>query len=489
MLKDLRSIIFVIGILLFPLSIIMTIPAITNLLFGYEWKGFIISSAITLFFSIVFSSLGKLSRLNSVKDFAVTSCTWCILPLFAAIPFLFETSISYIDAVFEAISGITTTGATVLNHLHKKSPGILLWRAILSGVGGLGIITIGIIIFPSLKLAGPRNLLASESSEVAKKKLPNVVHTIMHITLIYCILIFLCILLYYFAGMSIFDAICHGISTVSTGGFANYDDSLAHYNSINIEIIAVTFMLLGACPFLTYFKITRGSYFYDEQILYFIGIIIISVLITFIWIHFSSICLNNKIDRDFTLFRYSIFSIISLATSAGFTICDYGNWCFITVFAFFLTLVGGCSGSTSGGIKVFRIVVLIKAVKAYFYDVVNPNKTNIVKLNGKILEDEEIKSIFIYFFLYISTFTIATIAMSFISKADFITSLSAVSATLTNSGPGFGVVIGPSGNYATFSSSTKLLLSLVMLIGRLEILPVFAFLSSVFYGFSKNKTS
>ncbi|WP_339046971.1 TrkH family potassium uptake protein [Candidatus Mesenet endosymbiont of Phosphuga atrata] len=489
MLKDLRSIVFIIGILLLPLSIIMTIPAVTNLLFGYEWKGFIISSAITLFFSIVFSLLGKLSKLNSVKDFAVTSCVWFVLPLFAAIPFLFETSISYVDAVFETISGITTTGATILSHLHEKSPGILLWRAILSGIGGLGIITIGIIIFPSLKFAGLRNLLASESSEVAKKKLPNIVHTVAHITIVYCIFIFLCILLYYFAGMSIFDAICHGISTVSTGGFANYDDSLAHYNSIKIEIIAVTFMLLGACPFLTYLKMTKRLYFYDEQILYFIGIIIVSVLITFIWIHFSNICLDNKTDRDFILFRYSIFSIVSLTTSAGFTICDYSNWCFIVVFAFFLTLIGGCSGSTSGGVKIFRIVVLIKAVKAYFHDVVNPNETNVVKLNGKILEDEEIKSIFIYFFLYISIFTIATIAMSFISKVDFITSLSAISAALTNSGPGFGAIIGPSGNYATFSNSTKLLLSLVMLIGRLEILPVFAFLSSVFYKLSKDKTS
>lgn len=485
MFKDLRSIVFIIGILLLPLSIIMIIPAITNILFGYRWQGFIISSIITLFFSIIFSLLGKLSKLNSVKDFAVTSCVWFILPLFAAIPFLFETSISYTDAVFEAVSGMTTTGATVLSHLHEKSPGILLWRAILSGIGGLGIITIGVIIFPSLKLAGPRNLLASESSEVAKKKLPNVVLTVIHITAIYCILIFLCTSCYYFAGMSIFDAICHGISTVSTSGFANYDDSLAHYNSIKVEIIAVIFMILGACPFLTYLKITKRQYFYDEQISYFIGIVVISVLTTFIWIHFSSICLDNKIDRDFTLLRYSAFSIISLITSTGFTICDYGDWCFIVVFAFFLTLIGGCSGSTSSGIKMFRVIVLVRTVKAYFCDVVKSNETNVIKLNGKILEDEEIKSIFIYFFLYISIFTIAAIAMSFISKAGFTTSLSAVSATLTNSGPGFGVIVGPSGNYATFSNSTKLLLSLVMLVGRLEILPVFVFLSSIFYRLSK----
>ncbi len=481
MLKSLRSVIFIIGIFLLPLSAIMVIPAITNVFLGYEWKGFVISSVITLVFGIIFSLLGKLNRLNNVEDFAVTSCIWFILPLFAAIPFLFETSINYTDALFETVSGITTTGATILSNLHEKSPGILLWRAMLSGIGGFGIITVGVIIFPSLRLIGSRNLLASESSEIAKKKLPNIASTVMHIAAIYYFFIFLCTICYYFAGMSIFDAICHGISTVSTGGFANYDNSLAHYNSITIEIIAIIFMILGACPFLTYFKIVKRSYFHDEQVFYFITIIIISVLITFIWIHIGSICIDNKVNRDFTLFRYSAFSIVSLITSTGFTICDYGDWCFVSVFAFFLTLIGGCSGSTSGGIKMFRIIVLIRVVKSYFNGIIKPNERNIIKLNGKILEDEEIRSVFIYFFLYISIFTIATIVMSFISRADFITSLSAVSATLTNSGPGFGMIIGPSGNYAAFSKPAKLLLSLVMLIGRLEILPVFVFLSSMFY--------
>ena len=467
-LQSLQSIAFIVGILLLLFSLTMLIPAVVNKYYNYEWKSFLVGFTITCIFGVIFILLGKLNKLHGMPAvFAITSCTWVALPIFAAIPFYFD-NLSYIDALFEAVSGITTTGATVFSNIEAQSPGILLWRAMLHGIGGLGIVTLGIAVFPMFKIMNLNNLLYSEYSDADKKRLPNTRSVVIHITCIYYGLILLCVFSYYLAGMPLFDAICHGMSAVSTGGFANYSNSLAYYNNPILEAITIIFMILGSLPFLSYLKIIkRLDICHDEQVSYFIRIAIVSSLFVYFWLY-------THIDSGILLsFRYSTFTTTSLITSTGYAICNHINWSFVSVLAFFLTFIGGCSGSASGGIKIFRMIVLLRSIRNCFRLLLNNDADDRVKFNGKILQNDEIYSVLVFFAVYILTFAISSIVMSYLSDADFITSISSVSATLTNSGPGFSNLIGPAGNYSSFSNVVKLFLSFLMLIGRLEILPIY----------------
>ncbi|QOD38044.1 TrkH family potassium uptake protein [Candidatus Wolbachia massiliensis] len=467
-LQTLCSILFVVGVLLLLFSLTMIIPAITNRHLGYEWKNFLVGFMITCTFGATFVLSGKLNKLHGMPAvFAITSCTWVALSLFAAIPFYLD-NLSYVDALFETISGFTTTGATIFSDVEKQSPGILLWRAMLHGIGGFGIITIGIAVFPMFKIMSLNNLLYSEYSDATKRRLPNTRSVVIHVTAIYYGLILLCIFSYYLAGMPLFDAICHGMSAVSTGGFANYNDSIRHYNNPILEAITIIFMILGSLPFLSYLKIIRQlDICHDEQVSYFIKITIISSLFACLWL-----CKNTTLEASLS-FRCSTFTITSFITSTGYVICNYVDWSFISVLAFFLTFIGGCSGSASGGIKIFRLIVFLRSIKNRFRLLLNPDAGDRVKFNGKILENDEVHSVFTFFAIYVLTFTISSVVMSYLSNTDFITSISSVSATLTNSGPGFSNLIGPSGNYSSFSDGVKLFLSFLMLIGRLEILPIY----------------
>nr|WP_253308931.1 TrkH family potassium uptake protein [Rickettsia endosymbiont of Ceutorhynchus assimilis] len=471
-LQTLRSIVFIVGIFLLLFSLAMLIPAITNKCLSYEWKNFLAGFIITCTSGVIFILLGKLNGMPAI--FAITSCTWIALSLFAAIPFYFD-NLSYVDALFETISGITTTGATIFNDIEKQSPGILLWRAMLHGMGGFGVITLGIAVFPMFKILSLNNLLYSEYSDATKRKLSNTRSVVIHITAIYYGLILLCIFSYYLAGMPLFDAICHGMSAVSTGGFANYNDSIGHYNNPMLEVITIIFMILGSLPFFSYLKIIRRlDICYDEQVSYFVKIAIVSSLFACFWLY-------QNVDLGVSLsFRYSTFTITSLITSTGYAICNHIDWSFISVLAFFLTFVGGCSGSSSGGIKIFRLIIFLKSIGNHFRLLLNPGAGNRVKFNGKTLENDEVHSVFIFFAIFMLTFTISSIVMSYLSNADFITSISSVSATLTNSGPGFSNLIGPSGNYSSFSNEVKLFLSFLMLLGRLEILPIYFCIGNLF---------
>ncbi|NSX83448.1 TrkH family potassium uptake protein [Wolbachia endosymbiont of Atemnus politus] len=482
-LQTLRSIVFIVGVFVLLFSLTMVIPAVTNEYLGYEWKNFLAGFIITCTSGATFVLLGKLSRLHGMPAiFAITSCTWIALSLFAAIPFCLD-NLSYVDALFETISGFTTTGATVFSDVERLSPGILLWRAMLHGIGGFGIITIGIAVFPMLKVLGLNNLLYSECSDATKKRLPNTRSVVIHITAVYYGLTLLCVFSYYLAGMPLFDAICHGMSAVSTGGFANYNDSIGHYNDPILEAITIIFTILGSLPFLSYLEIIgRLDIRHDEQVFYFVRIVVISSLFACFWLY-KSVDLGVS-----SSLRYGTFTITSFITSTGYVMCNYVDWSFVSVLAFFLTFVGGCGGSASGGIKVFRLIVFLRSIENRFRLLLNPDADDRVKFNGKILESDEVLSIFTFFAIYILTFAISSIVMSYLSNTDFITSISAVSATLTNSGPGFSNLIGPAGNYSSFSSGVKLFLSFLMLLGRLEILPIYFCIGNLFL-FNRKKLS
>ena len=470
MYKDLRSVIFIVGIFSLVFSLLMLVPVTLNYYTGYTWQNFLYSCFFTLFFSLACILYGKLSRLKKTEVFIVTSSVWIILSIMSAIPFMFEMKISFADAFFEAVSGLTTTGATVLTNLQNKSPGILMWRSLLNAIGGLGIIVTGIFLLPCLKVISLHGLYCSESSDTSKKFKYGIVKSSMYIFIIYCALITLCSMLYWITGMSGFDAICHAMSTVSTGGFSNYDSSLQHFNSIYVEVIAIVFMLLSSCPFIVYLKIITRQRCYDEQVMSFFIIVCFSSIISIVSCYFDGVISSFSL---FDILRYSIFSVVTLSTSTGFVNYDYNNWHFFSVFGIFIMLVGGCSGSTNSGIKVYRIVLLTKALIAYISDCVHPSKVRAIRYNRREVDSNSIYNVGVFFFLYIFILFIGCIVVA-ISGVDFITAFSAVSAVLSNTGPGMGNIIGPSANYGSLLPSVKLFLSFLMLMGRLEIIPFFA---------------
>ena len=483
MYKKLRSVVFIIGTFSLVFAVLMFIPVTVNYCTGYAWQSFFYSCLLSLFFGLACIFCGKLSRLKKTEVFIITSSVWVVLSVISAIPFVLELKISFADAFFEASSGLTTTGATVLINLQDKSPGILLWRSLLNAIGGLGVIVTGIFLLPCLKIISLHQLYYSESSDESKSFKYGIVRSSMYIFIIYCVLITLCSILYYITGMSVFDAICHAMSTVSTGGFSNYDDSLQYFNNVYIEIIAIIFILLSSCPFVVYLKIITKQHFYNEQIVLFLIIICFSSLIS------AVSCCFDLVMSDYSLFdvlRYSIFSVVSLSTSTGLANYDYSNWNFFSVFGILIMLIGGCSGSTNSGIKVYRIVLLFKAVIAYISDFIQPSKVNIIRYNRRELNKDSICDIAVFFFLYIAILFVGSIVVS-VSGVDFVTAFSSVSAVLSNTGPGMGHVVGPSSNYSSLFPSVKLFLSCLMLMGRLEIIPFFACISLIVNGLFKRK--
>ncbi|GAT75779.1 Trk system potassium uptake protein trkH [Ehrlichia ruminantium] len=483
MYKSLRNIIFITGIFSSIFVFLMFIPVVVNCYAGYPWQSFFCACFITLLFSLICILYGKLSRVKKQEIFFITVSVWIILSIISAIPFMFDAKISYVNALFESVSGLTTTGATILTDLHNKSPGILLWRCLLNAIGGLGIIMTGIFLFPCLKVVGLYELYRSESSDNSKGFKYGIVKSSMYVFIIYCIFIVLCAILYLMAGMSGFDAICHAMSTVSTGGFSNYDDSLQHFNNVYIEIIAIVFMLLSSCPFIMYLKMVTKQCFYDEQVILF------AIILLFFSILSVVVSCYDKVLSSYSFFnilRYSVFSVVSLSSSTGFVNYDYNNWCFFSVVGMVLMLMGGCSGSTNSGIKIYRIGLLFKAINCYTSGLVHSDKTVLIRYGRKCMDNVAISNIGLFFILYIFILFVGCILVS-ISGVDVVTAFSAVAATFSNTGPGIGNIIGPQYNYYSLLPSVKLLLSFLMLMGRLEIMPFYVCIYLIVHNIFKFK--
>ena len=470
MYKSLRSIIFITGVFSLVFAFLMIIPTIINYYTGYVWQHFFFSFLFVVLFGLMCILLGQPSNVKQMNVVIVTVVIWIVLSTISAIPFVCDSDLHYVDAFFEAVSGLTTTGATILTDLQNQSPGILIWRALLNAIGGLGIIASGIFLLSYLKVYNLHKLYHSESSDQSKKFKCGIVRSSMYIFIMYCMLMTSCAILYWIFGMSGFDAICHAMSTVSTGGFSNYDDSLQHFNNVYIEIVAVMFMLLSSCPFIVYLKIVTRQCFYDEQIVFFAVIVFLFVMISVINCYFDEIMTGYSF---FDILRYSVFSVVSLSTSTGFVNYDYTDWHFFSTFGILMMLIGGCSGSTNSGIKVYRIVLLGKALHAYISNIVYPTQISTVKYNRKCVDEDFICNIGLFFSLYIFLLFIGSAIVSS-SGVDFITAFSAVSGAFSNTGPGIGHIVGPSANYYNLLPSVKVLLSFLMLMGRLEIIPFFS---------------
>lgn len=477
---DFRPIFFILGLLLCILSLSMCLPMLADLYSGSsDWLVFLLCIVITGFFGGSFM-LGNISRnftFSLRQGFVLIVFLWVAITVFAALPFrLSELDMSYTDAFFEAMSGITTTGSTVIIGLDDAPRGILLWRAILQWLGGIGIVLMAMSILPFLNVGGMQ-IFKTELSE-DEKALPRVTKLASSIGMIYAGLTLICALLYTIAGFTPFDALAHAMTTISTGGFSTFDTSFAHYDTAWAEIIAIIFMLIGALPFVLYLKLLQGNptpLFKDDQVRLFLTVVSFSILLTVIYMVIEG---GHPVGEAL---RRASFNIVSLITGTGFASGDYMLWGggVISLF-FFLMVVGGCAGSTSCGIKIFRFNVLHAVTIQQIKKLVHPNGMFLAHYNSKPVDADVRTAVMSFFFLYALCFAFLAAALSFVGL-DFITAMSGAATVISNVGPAMGDIIGPTGTFAPLPDSAKWIMSVGMLVGRLEIFPILVLLSPNFW--------
>ena len=444
------------------------IPAVADWVMGdYNWLAFAVSAVVTGFIGLLMTFAARPSgaiTLTIRETFILTAATWMAVSLFAAIPFILSSSTgSYTDSFFEAISALTTTGSTVIQGLDFTSNGILLWRALLQWFGGIGIIVMAFTVMPLLKIGGMQ-LFRSEFSDRSEKIMPRVSQIATGIVGAYVFLTLLCIILLYGAGMTFLEAVCHGMSTLSTGGFSTSDISVSYFNSPLIEWIVIIFMFIAATTFVLFIKMFQGrpnAVWEDSQARVFIKLIVGAVLMMTLWRFYEDVPFSQAL-------RESAFNILSIITTTGFTTSDYTFWgAFPLMFFFILMMIGGCTGSTSGSIKILRYQIMFAVAKSHIFQIRRPHGIFPPTYNGKPIPDSVSISVFTFFALYIVSFGLLVMGLG-IYDLDVSTTLSAAASALNNIGPGFGPVIGPSGNFATLPDGAKCMLMAGMLLGRLE---------------------
>ena len=478
-----KTVFFAIGVLLVILGTFMLIPFFVQFIYDEKNNTFLSSASVTAFVGIllILTNLEENKKLNLQQAFLLTTLSWLSIAIFGCLPFLFSNlNLSFVDAFFESMSGITTTGSTVITNLDDVSKSFLIWRAILQWLGGIGVIVMAITILPLLNVGGMQ-LFRMESSDTTEKILPKTREITLIISIIYLALTFACGISYWTAGMNIFDSIAHSMTTIATGGFSTYSDSIGYFQNPKIEIISIIFIVLGSIPFIAYLKFVKGDkkvFLKDTQIKGLVYILIISVLLMFFYLMLS----NNDYSFAENL-RISTFNVVSILSGTGYVTTDFSLWGkFPLVFFLFLMFVGGCAGSTTCGIKIFRFQILGHFIINQIKKLVYPHGVFSTKYNNEKISNTFIYSIMTFVFLYFFIFFILAALLS-INGLDFITAISGSASAISNVGPGLGDVIGPNGNFSDLPNFSKLSLSLGMLLGRLEL---FAVLVLFFPSFWKN---
>ncbi|MBI3451843.1 MAG: TrkH family potassium uptake protein [Rhodospirillales bacterium] len=478
---DLRPVFFIIGVLLLVLATAMLLPMAADMAEGNpDWQGFAWAAAATLFVggALILTNRIEGVKLNLRQAFLLTTLSWVVLVAFGALPFSFSSlRLGYADAYFETMSGLTTTGSTVIAGLFRAPPGILLWRGLLQWMGGIGIIAMAIVILPMLRIGGMQ-LFRLESSDKSEKVLPRAAQIAAGIGVVYLVMTAVCALLYWIGGMTGFEAAIHAMATLSTGGFSTSDDSFLHFNSGFIDVTAIVFMLFGGMTFTLFLRVLQGDWrsaLTDGQTRWYLGVAAAFTVAIALWQ-----IVVNRAEPLFAL-RHSAFNVVSIITTTGFVSADYSQWGPLPVtLIFFLFFVGGCSGSTAGGIKIFRFQMLVQVARTHVRHTLMPSGVFIPKFNRKQITEGVTQSVLAFVFLYILIFAAIAAGLA-LTGLDLVTSLSGSAVALGNVGPGFGDIIGPVGNFSTLPEAAKWLLSLAMLLGRLELLTVLVLLSRSFW--------
>ena len=478
-----KTVFFAIGVLLVILGAFMLIPFFVQFIYDEKNNTFLLSALVTAFIGtlLVLTNLEENKKLNLQQAFLLTTLSWLGIAIFGCLPFLLSNlNLSFVDAFFESMSGITTTGSTIITNLDDAPKSILIWRAILQWLGGIGVIVMAITILPLLNIGGMQ-LFRMESSDTTEKILPKTREITLIISIIYLALTFTCGISYWAVGMNIFDSIAHSMTTIATGGFSTHSGSIGHFQNPRIEIISIIFIVLGSIPFIAYLKFVKGDkkiFLKDAQIKGLIYILIISILLMFLYL-----MLSNKEYSFSENLRISTFNVVSVLSGTGYVTADFSSWGnFPLIFFLFLMFIGGCAGSTTCGIKIFRFQILSHFIINQIKKLVYPHGVFSIKYNNEKINDTFIYSIITFIFLYFFIFFILAALLS-VNGLDFITAISGSASAISNVGPGLGNVIGPNGNFSDLPNFSKLSLSLGMLLGRLEL---FAVLVLFFPSFWKN---
>ena len=478
---NIRPIGYIVGILIVILGVSMILPLLVDIYFQDDhWKIFGYSSFIT----IVIGALLVISCSNSYptnfsiqQTFLLTVSIWLILPIFGSIPFVIGWSnASFIDSFFESMSGLTTTGATVFQGLEDFPEGLLLWRGLLQWFGGIGIIVVAVIFLPLLRVGGMQ-IFQLDSFNNFGQALPKAKEIAQSVFFIYLGLTISAIIAYLASGLRLFDAVVHAMTTISTGGFSNYDESFAHF-PLSTEYVCVFFMIASSLPFIRYVQLTNGNFkapFFDSQVRTFFLILIIVILMLLFWLIFQ-----GELTFEHAL-RKTVFNGVSVLTGTGYSSDNYMLWGSFPFSVFFIIgLIGGCAGSTTCSIKVFRFQILFSAISSQIKQMHYSSAVVATRYEGKRVSLDVVSSVIAFFILFFVTLFLITLALS-ATGLDFVTSISGAVSTLANIGPGLGERIGPIGNYADLNTAAKLILIFSMFVGRLELMVVYVLFTLTFW--------
>ena len=464
-----KTVFFTLGILQIILGVSMFIPIIAQFIYSEIDSSFFGASIVTIIFGSLFflSNLDHDKKLNLQQAFLLTALSWLSIAIFGSLPFIFSTmELSITDAFFESMSGITTTGSTIISNLESTPKGILLWRAILQWLGGIGIIVMAITLMPIMNVGGMQ-LFKISSNDSSEKILPKSKEIALRLIYIYSGLTALCALSYWIFGMGKFDSLTHSMTTIATGGFSNYNQSIGYFDSVLIEISSMIFIILGSIPFIAYIKFISGNkkiFLNDIQIRTFIKIIIISIIILSIYLLFS----NNG---DFSL-RSIFFNTISILTGTGYVNAEFDGWGSFPITIFLaLMFIGGCAGSTTCGVKIFRIQILYLFVLNQLKKIIYPKGIFVIKYDQGSVDDKFIASIISFIYFYFVIFFILAALLS-LTGLDFITAISGAATSISNVGPGLGPIIGPNGDFSSLPDISKWILTVGMILGRLELFAI-----------------
>lgn len=478
---DLRPVGYVLGLLVSALGATMLLPMGIDMFVGNgHWLIFAESALLTFVLGVLLT----LACANSVsgglslrQTFLMTTGVWLVLPVFGALPFMFgATEARYVDAFFEAMSGMTTTGSTVFEALEALPEGLLFWRGMLQWFGGVGIIVVAMAFLPALRVGGMQ-IFRSEGFDTFGKILPRATDIARRISVIYLMLTVICAGVYGTMGMGSFDAIVHAMTTIATGGFANADASFAVFGP-GVEYAAVMFMILAAMPFVRYVQLIAGSarpLWQDSQVRAFLTTIALLVVVMAAWLSLGQ---GHATEPAF---RKALFNIVSIVTGTGYASADYMQWGpFAMVLFFFAGLIGGCAGSTSCSIKVFRYQLLLASISTRIRQFHAPHGVFDSRYQGRPVPEDVLNSVMAFFVLFFVTLGVVAIVLG-LTGLDLITSVSGAAAALGNIGPGLGPIIGPAGSFADINDAAKWILSATMLVGRLELMAVFVLFTAAFW--------
>lgn len=474
-----QPVLMISGYFISVLGLAMLFPAAIDIIYSRSnWSLFLTSSIISVFIglSLFLANKNKIKDISIQQAYLLTALSWIAVTILAAIPFSLYGS-SGADSLFEAASGISTTGATIYADIEALPRSLLLWRALLNGLGGVGIVIFAIAMLPFLGIGGMQ-IFQRENSDVNEKFMPKISYIAKRIILVYAVLLIACLVSLKCAGMGWFDAVCHALSTIATGGLSTKNASIGYFKSPSIEWIITFFMFLGAVPLTFYhsFMATKNMHsLRSEQVITFIKVLAVYIIFISCWLTFNGV--YNFSDA----LRYSAFNIVSIVTTTGFSSTDYLKWGAFASSAFIVfALTGGCTGSTSGSIKIYRWQIIFAQIKRSLIGTTEPNRMLPLKIGTVNIGSGVAGSIFIFIGAYVISIAVLTLLVA-LTGLDFETAFSSVIGCITNSGPGIGKIIGPSGNYSSLSDFAKYVLVFAMIFGRLEVMTILVIFTKSFW--------